>query len=54
MMKIKKSDLFSMKYYLVFLAVVVTLYITASVTGFTFFSAKSEQWSPAGRNAYHK
>jgi hypothetical protein len=51
---IKKSDLYRVKYYLVFLGMLLVMFVYAGVTGWKILGTESEKWSPKEEKGYHK
>jgi hypothetical protein len=50
-----KKDLLKLKYYLLFLAVALGVFVYAGLTGRRYTGSDSSKWSPAGQQQrYHK
>lgn len=49
-----KEEMKDLKYYLVFLGILLSLFVYAQATGWRFFSSNYEKWAPEQHKGYHK
>jgi hypothetical protein len=49
-----KRDLLKLKYYLLFLALALGVFVYAGLTGRRYIGSDSSKWTPSGQQRYHK
>ncbi|MCR6638301.1 MAG: hypothetical protein NVV82_04725 [Sporocytophaga sp.] len=46
--------MFKLRNYLIILAILLSIYLYAALTGWKFFGSNSEKWSPKQEKGHHK